>query len=340
MPRKAHDRSTAIPPARRVLQGDSRAASRGEPRRRRVSRTGLAKLPRLARSDDDDVPGTRSTSCARGIRAGAAGNTEHPRRHGPEGDGPERAEYIHTVPRGDQARLRRRNAYLGDPAFASVPLKGLLSNLTRPSAASRSARRPSSSIVGRSVPVRSDVKPPAARYYPHSQGAKGSNTSGDTTCVDAVDKAEICSAPRRARSWLLGGAFIAGDTGRAALECIRVFDLGSGQPERAGRRQAPAHDADADDPAERRQAVSRDQHTRRRQPGSADPERAVDIMVSRHGHPGRDRGPASTPIIRTAPSTITTACPGSWRSRTACRRKCWTTCAPAVMCCGSSGRMP
>ena len=41
--------------------------------------------------------------------------------------GPNSADYIHTVHEAIKLAYDDRNAYLGDPAFATVPLKGLLS---------------------------------------------------------------------------------------------------------------------------------------------------------------------------------------------------------------------
>ncbi len=140
--------------------------------------------------------------------------------------GPNAAEYIHTVHEAIKLAYDDRNAYLGDPAFASVPLKGLLS---KPYAAERRKQIGPKAFLehrpGDPYPFDPDVKPPAARYYPHSQGAKGSNTSGDTTCVDAVDKDGNLFSATPSSGWLLGGAFIAGDTGVPLSNRMQVFDL-------------------------------------------------------------------------------------------------------------------
>src|SRR5262245_14144930 len=66
----------------------------------------------------------------------------------------------------------------------------------------------------------------------------------------------------------------------------------SRQPQHPRRRQAAADDADADRRAPRRQALPRDRHARRRQPGSADPARPVEHHRFRHGRSGGDRGAA------------------------------------------------
>ena len=140
--------------------------------------------------------------------------------------GPNSADYIHTVHEAIKLAYDDRNAYLGDPAFASVPLKGLLS---KPYAAERRKQIGPKAFLehrpGDPYPFDPDVKPPAARYYPHSQGVKGSNTSGDTTCVDTVDKDGNLFSATPSSGWLLGGAFIAGDTGVPLSNRMQVFDL-------------------------------------------------------------------------------------------------------------------
>jgi gamma-glutamyltranspeptidase/glutathione hydrolase len=140
--------------------------------------------------------------------------------------GPNSADYIHTVHEAIKLAYDDRNAYFGDPAFATVPLKGLLS---KPYAAERRKQIGPKAFLehrpGDPYAFDPDVKPPAARYYPHSQGAKGANTSGDTTCVDAVDKDGNLFSATPSSGWLLGGAFIAGDTGVPLSNRMTVFDL-------------------------------------------------------------------------------------------------------------------
>jgi len=136
------------------------------------------------------------------------------------------ADYLHNVHEAIKLAYDDRNAYLGDPAFASVPLKGLLS---KPYAAERRKQIGPKAFLehrpGDPYPFDPDVKPPAARYYPHSQGVKGSNTSGDTTCVDTVDKDGNLFSATPSSGWLLGGAFLAGDTGVPLSNRMQVFDL-------------------------------------------------------------------------------------------------------------------
>jgi gamma-glutamyltranspeptidase/glutathione hydrolase len=69
------------------------------------------------------------------------------------------------------------------------------------------------------------VKPPANRYVPHAQGTKSAATPGDTTCVDVIDKSGNLFSATPSSGWLLGGAFIAGDTGVPLSNRMTVFDL-------------------------------------------------------------------------------------------------------------------
>jgi len=136
------------------------------------------------------------------------------------------ADYIHTVHEAIKLAYDDRNAFLGDPAFATVPMKGILS---KQYAAERRRQISAKAFLehrpGDPYPFDPDVKPPAVRYYPHSQGPKGANTSGDTTCVDAVDKDGNLFSATPSSGWLLGGAFIAGDTGVPLSNRMQVFDL-------------------------------------------------------------------------------------------------------------------
>ncbi len=136
------------------------------------------------------------------------------------------ADYIHYVHEAIKLAFADRNAYYGDPAFATVPMAGLLS---KPYAAERRALiGPRASLDHRvGDPFRFDpaVKAPASRYTPHSQGEKSGAEAGDTTCVDVVDKDGNLFSATPSSGWLLGGAFVAGDTGVPLSNRMTVFDL-------------------------------------------------------------------------------------------------------------------
>jgi gamma-glutamyltranspeptidase/glutathione hydrolase len=136
------------------------------------------------------------------------------------------ADYIHQVHEAIKLAYADRNTYYGDPAFATVPMAGLLS---KEYAAERRAQiGPRASLEQRAGnPFKFDpsVKAPAGTYIPHTQGEKSGATAGDTTCVDVVDKDGNLFSATPSSGWLLSGAFIAGDTGVPLSNRMTVFDL-------------------------------------------------------------------------------------------------------------------
>lgn len=135
-------------------------------------------------------------------------------------------EYLHQVHEAIKLAYDDRNAYYGDPAFVTVPMKGLLS---KEYAASRRALIGQQAFldhrVGDPFAFDPEVKAPATRYVPHPQGVKGTAGAGDTTCVDVVDKDGNLFSATPSSGWLLGGAFVAGDTGVPLSNRMQVFDL-------------------------------------------------------------------------------------------------------------------
>lgn len=140
-------------------------------------------------------------------------------------------DYIHTVHEALKLAYDDRNAYLGDPAFAAVPLKGLLSKAY---AAERRKLIGSQAFLehrpGNPFAFDPDVKPPSDRYQPRPQGQKNPDSSGDTTCVNAVDGEGNLFSATPSSGWVLGGAFIAGDTGVPMSNRMQAFDLDPASP--------------------------------------------------------------------------------------------------------------
>jgi gamma-glutamyltranspeptidase / glutathione hydrolase len=145
--------------------------------------------------------------------------------------GPGSTEYIHNVHEAIKLAYDDRNAYFGDPAFVQVPMAGLLA---KPYAASRRAligeRASVEHRIGDPYAFDPSVKPPAIRYTPHAQGVKTSAGNGDTTCVDVVDGDGNLFSATPSSGWLLGGAFVAGDTGVPLSNRMQVFDLDPASP--------------------------------------------------------------------------------------------------------------
>jgi gamma-glutamyltranspeptidase/glutathione hydrolase len=147
-----------------------------------------------------------------------------------KGMGHNSADYIHTVHEAIKLAYADRNAYYGDPDFVSVPLTGLLSK------AYASERRaligPRASLdhrVGDPFP-HDPLPPPARRYVPGPQPAARGPSSGDTTGISVVDAAGNLFSSTASSGWLLGGAFIAGDTGVPMSNRMQMFDLDPASP--------------------------------------------------------------------------------------------------------------
>ncbi len=141
------------------------------------------------------------------------------------------ADYIHTVHEAIKLAYDDRNAYYGDPDFVKVPLKGLLS--AGYAAARRKLIGPEAFLghrPGDPFAFDPEVKAPPVRYTPHSQGELPRAEPGDTTCVDAVDADGNLFSATPSSGWLLGGAFIAGDTGVPLSNRMQVFDLDPASP--------------------------------------------------------------------------------------------------------------
>jgi len=145
--------------------------------------------------------------------------------------GRDSADYVHTVHEAIKLAYDDRNAFYGDPDFVKVPIRGLLS---ADYAASRRKLIGAQAFLehrpGDPFAFDPDVKPPATLYQPHSQGEPPRAEPGDTTCVDAVDKDGNLFSATPSSGWLLGGAFIAGDTGVPLSNRMQIFDLDPASP--------------------------------------------------------------------------------------------------------------
>lgn len=136
------------------------------------------------------------------------------------------ADYLHTVHEAIKLAYADRNAFYGDPDFVVVPIAGLLSK--QYAAERRRLIGPRAMLDHRpGDPYRFDptAKPPAVRYVPGPQGVGKRTDGGDTTAVSVVDGAGNLFSATPSSGWLLGGAFIAGDTGVPLSNRMQVFDL-------------------------------------------------------------------------------------------------------------------
>ncbi|GGI87779.1 gamma-glutamyltranspeptidase [Polymorphobacter multimanifer] len=137
--------------------------------------------------------------------------------------------YLHTVAAAIKLAFDDRNMFFGDPDFATVPTKGLLSKAY---AAERAK------LIGPMASLEHRFGNPWAHegrarttpaFTPHMLARKG-GPSADTTAIEVVDKAGNLFSCTPSSGWLLGGAYIAGDTGVPMSNRLTIFDLDPTSP--------------------------------------------------------------------------------------------------------------
>ena len=132
--------------------------------------------------------------------------------------------YIHTVIEAIKLAYDDRDSYYGDPDFTAVPLAGLLSKeyaserrkLIDPHHA-YGGHRP-----GDPYAFDPDLDTPPHTYRPTSASGEDEEL-GDTTCVNAVDASGLLFSATPSSGWLLGGAYVAGDTGVPMSNRMQAF---------------------------------------------------------------------------------------------------------------------
>jgi gamma-glutamyltranspeptidase/glutathione hydrolase len=144
-------------------------------------------------------------------------------RHGSE-------QYLHTITEAIKLAFDDRNAWFGDPLFADIPADGLLSK----SYATERALLigPLASLehrYGNPYPHQRGGRRPAVAFQPRRLAALGDPTS-DTTAVEVVDARGNLFSCTPSSGWLIGGAYVAGDTGVPLSNRLTVFDLDPASP--------------------------------------------------------------------------------------------------------------
>jgi gamma-glutamyltranspeptidase/glutathione hydrolase len=144
-------------------------------------------------------------------------------RHGSE-------QYLHTLVEAIKLAFDDRNAWFGDPLFADIPAEGLLS---KSYATERAALiGPMASVqhrYGNPWAHQRGGRAPVAPFVPHQLGVPG-DPSSDTTAVEVADASGNLFSCTPSSGWLIGGAYIAGDTGVPLSNRLTVFDLDAASP--------------------------------------------------------------------------------------------------------------
>ncbi len=139
-------------------------------------------------------------------------------------------QYLHTVVEAIKLAYDDRNAWFGDPLFAGIPAEGLLS---KSYAAERAA------LIGQQASLqhrfgnpyahqRGGARP-AAAFVPHQLEVLG-GPPNDTTAIEIVDARGNLFSATPSSGWLMGGAYVAGDTGVPLSNRMTVFDLDPTSP--------------------------------------------------------------------------------------------------------------
>ncbi len=139
-------------------------------------------------------------------------------------------QYLHTLAEAIKLAFDDRNAWFGDPLFADVPAEGLLS---KSYAAERAfligAQASREHRYGNPHAHQRGPRRSATAFVPRRLAGRGDPAS-DTTAIEVVDAAGNLFSCTPSSGWLIGGAYLAGDTGVPLSNRLTVFDLDPASP--------------------------------------------------------------------------------------------------------------
>lgn len=145
------------------------------------------------------------------------------------------ADALHTIAEAIKLAYADRDKYYGDPDFAKVPAEALLSKryaelrrpLIDPAHASLDQRPGDPWKFAEGNEAGSALLfPPTADRLPPTDVRE----PGDTTAVEVVDREGNLFSATPSSGWLLGGAFVAGDTGIPMSNRMQAFRLDADSP--------------------------------------------------------------------------------------------------------------
>jgi gamma-glutamyltranspeptidase / glutathione hydrolase len=148
------------------------------------------------------------------------------------GMGPGSPDAVHTIVEAIKLAYADRDKYYGDPDFVQVPMAGLLSNAytTSRRALIDPARASLEQRPGRPEAMGSDPIFSFSSAVTESEKIGSDPLPGDTTSVQVVDAAGNLFSATPSSGWLLGGAFVAGDTGVPMSNRMQAFRLEASSP--------------------------------------------------------------------------------------------------------------
>lgn len=144
-------------------------------------------------------------------------------RHGSE-------PYLHTLIEAIKLAFDDRNAWFGDPLFADIPAEGLLSKTYASERAALIGTQASlQHRYGNPYAHQRAGRPPTAPFTPRQLGMPG-DLASDTTAIEVVDAQGNLFSCTPSSGWLMGGAYLAGDTGVPMSNRMPIFDLDPASP--------------------------------------------------------------------------------------------------------------
>ena len=142
------------------------------------------------------------------------------------------ADAVHTIVEAIKLAYADRDRYYGDPDFAKVPGEALLSASY---AATRRALIDPKHASLEDRPGNPTGVPSTEARVPSGEAREPSSESrvpstGDTTSIQVVDSQGNLFSATPSSGWLLGGAFVAGDTGVPMSNRMQAFRLDPTSP--------------------------------------------------------------------------------------------------------------
>jgi gamma-glutamyltranspeptidase/glutathione hydrolase len=138
--------------------------------------------------------------------------------------------YLHMLAEAIKLAFDDRNAWFGDPLFTDVPAEGLLSSsYAAERAALIGAQASLEHRFGNPYAHQRGGRPPARPFVPHRLSRPGT-PAADTTAIEVVDRHGNLFSCTPSSGWLIGGAYVAGDTGVPLSNRMTVFDLDPASP--------------------------------------------------------------------------------------------------------------
>ena len=134
------------------------------------------------------------------------------------------ADAIHTATEAIKLAYADRDRYYGDPDFVKVPLDTLLSEPYTIS------RRPLIDPAKASMELRPGAVGGTPAVTDPPLVDNGDHEYGDTTSLQVVDKDGNLFSATPSSGWLLGGAFVAGETGVPMSNRMQAFRLEPSSP--------------------------------------------------------------------------------------------------------------